>query len=86
MDTKDLIYIDKSDLIARRSFVEIAWMAFEREENGNRGTEVQLEVRLKRNRDPWERRRLAGFAFSINTVVIPNPGRRDAGAPRNMPA
>jgi hypothetical protein len=43
-------------------------------------------VGLKRNKEcPWERRRLAGFAFRINTVAIPNPGRRDAGAPRNMP-
>jgi hypothetical protein len=29
-----------------------------------------------------ERRRLAGFAFRINAAAIPNPGRRDAGAPR----
>jgi hypothetical protein len=25
--------------------------------------------------------RLAGFAFRINAAAIPNPGRRDAGAP-----
>jgi hypothetical protein len=29
----------------------------------------------------WERRRLAGFAFRLNAAAIPNPSRRDAGAP-----